>query len=68
MHALCARNDVDHSILRDRTHKNRSPQPESETRTFCVQGRRANHSPTEVVPIIVRSNCAYNIIGGPLDS
>ena len=73
MYALCARNDVDYKIIRNRIHKNRSPRPGIEPRTFCLPGRHANHYTTEDVP----TQCAQiahitllvtDVIGSPLDS
>ena len=59
IYALCARNDVDHKILGNRTHKIRSPRPGIEARTFCLPGRRANHCTMyRGRSDIVRSNCA----------
>ena len=43
MYALCARNDVDHKITRNRTHKNRSPRPGINSQTFSMPCRHANH-------------------------
>ena len=44
MYALCARDDVDHKITRNRPYKNLSPRPGIESRTFCLPGSHLYHS------------------------
>ena len=60
-------------MIRNRTHKNQSPRPGIEPRTFCLPGRRANHYTTEDVPtsrdqIALVTLLVTDVIGGPLDS
>ena len=73
MCTLCAKNDVDHLITRNRTHTYRSPRPGIELRTYCMPGIRANHYTTEDVStlgvqIAIITILVTDVIGGPLDS
>ena len=73
MYALCARYDAVHEIIRNRTHKNRSPRPGIEPWTFCLPGRRVNHYTAEDIPTSgvqteLMTLLVTDVIAAPLDS